>query len=270
MPARPGRRPPLVPKEHGAIFMSAHALLLGLVAATSVGGVDPAGMTLSIAIAALFLPLTGAISVASHAALRDAARRRAAVFAGGELVLGALALAHGPAAELLSLAVMGAIVGGAYALARARTGARSVPTQLAAIGAISVLAPAAWLLTAGPSGPWQWSAAAAFLSFGGTVPYVRERVRRRRTQDATLTERLRGGALALAWQVAALAGAVAAWAAGIAGWLLPVAFVPGAVKTAVGIAARETRPPIKRIGYLETVVSTVFAVLAGIGLGLAV
>jgi hypothetical protein len=48
-----------------------------------------------------------------------------------------------------------------------------------------------------------------------------------------------------------------------------LAFVPGAIKVSLAIARPESRPPIKRIGYLETGISTVFAVLAGIGLGIA-
>jgi hypothetical protein len=52
-------------------------------------------------------------------------------------------------------------------------------------------------------------------------------------------------------------------------WLVPLAFVPGALKTAIALARPETKPPIKRIGYLETAISTAFAVLAGIGLGIS-
>jgi YwiC-like protein len=263
------RRPPFVPKEHGASFMSAHALLLGLVASVATGHVDGAGALLAVALTALFLPLSGAVSVASHPAMRAAARRRALALGALELALGILALLHGPVAPLLWLGVAAAVLGGGYAFARSRFGARGVLTQLFAIAGISLLAPATWLLGAGDRGPWALSAAAAFLSFGGTVPYVRERVRRRRTPDRPLAERIRGGSVALGWQAAALAVAVLAWATGVASWLLPVAFVPGAAKTAIGILTRETKPPIQRIGYLETAVSTVFAVLAGVGLGIA-
>jgi hypothetical protein len=48
-----------------------------------------------------------------------------------------------------------------------------------------------------------------------------------------------------------------------------LAFLPGTAKTVGALARPETKPPIRRIGYLETAISTVFAVLAGIGLGIA-
>jgi len=98
---------------------------------------------------------------------------------------------------------------------------------------------------------------------------VRERVRRRRFPEMSLAERLRGGAVALAWQIVALAGATALAVGGTVSLLVPLAFVPGATKTTIALIRPETKPPIKRIGYLETVISTAFAVLAGVGLGIS-
>jgi hypothetical protein len=185
------------------------------------------------------------------------------------VVVAGLVLVHGPRAELLTAGAAGVILAVVYGALRARTGPRSLPTQLAAIASICLLAPVTWLLVAGAAGPWALAAPAAFLSFGGTVPYVRARVQRRRSGEQTLGQRMRGGAVALGWQVAALALAAGAVAASAATILLPVAYLPGAVKTFAGLGRPERRPPIKRIGYLETVVSTLFAVLAGLGLGLA-
>ncbi len=260
---------PLVPKEHGASFMSIHALLLGIVAGFAAGGTNLVGLLLALGFEALFLPLTAAVSVLTHRALASRARRRALVLGLAFVALGVLALQHGPLRQLLLVGVAGAALGVVYAIFRSATGPRSVPTQLTAIASICLLAPLAWLLIAGPSVRWQLSAVAAFLAFGGTVPYVRERVRRRRLQEPALAERLLGGALALGWQ--AITVGVAIWAAstGLVSWLVPVAFLPGAVKTVVGIATQERRPPIKKIGFVETGVSTAFAVLAGIGLGIA-
>ena len=259
----------LVPKEHGASFMSVHALLLGIVAGFAAGGRSWTGLLLSLAFGALFLPLTAAVSVITHPKLAARARRRAVILGAAFAALGGLALLHGPAAQLLWLGATGTVLGGVYAVARDQTGPRSVPSQLTAIASICLLAPLAWLLTAGVTDRWQLSAVAAFLSFGGTVPYVRERVRRRRFPSLTFAERLRGGWLALAWQAVALGSACVAAGAGVVSPLVPVAFVPGVVKVVSAIARPETRPPIKRIGYLETGVSTVFAVLAGISLGIA-
>lgn len=247
--------------------MSAHALALGLAAALTAGGVDIAGVLIAVALTALFVPLTGAISVLSHPAMRDAARRRAIALGCVGAAVGLAALVHGPASSLAWLVVAAALVAVWYAIARRRAGARGVVTQLAAIAGICLLAPATWLLSIGDRGPWALSAVAAFLSFGGTVPYVRERVRRRRTPDEPLGARLAAGWRALGWQAAALTVGVSLVALDRAGALLPLALVPGAVKTAAGIARRERKPPIQRIGYLETAVSTAFAVLAGIGLG---
>jgi hypothetical protein len=260
---------PLVPKEHGASFMSAHALLLGIVAGVAAGGRDAWGALLALAFGALFLPLAAAVSVWSHPRLGAASRRRAAVLAAVLLVAGALALLHGPARQILALGCAGAVLGGSYAAARLRTGPRSVATQLAAIAGICLLAPLAWLLVAGATIRWPLSAVAAFGSFGGSVPYVRERVRRRRFPSLTRGERLRGGLPALLWQAVALLTAGTAAAAGLVHPLVPVAFLPGAGKVAVAIARPETRPPIRRIGVVETVISSVFAVLAGIGLGVS-
>ena len=85
----------------------------------------------------------------------------------------------------------------------------------------------------------------------------------------TIVERAKGGSKALAWQVVVLACACAAAASGAVAVLVPVAYVPGATKTTVALLRPESRPPLKRIGYLETGISTLFAVLAGIGLGIS-
>jgi 4-hydroxybenzoate polyprenyltransferase len=258
-----------VPKEHGASFISVHSLLLGIVAGFAAGGDDLAGLAIAIAFGILFLPLAAAISTITHRRLRSVARRRAATLGAAFAVAGATALAHGPTAELLGLGAMAAGLGLAYAAARQTTGPRAIPTQLAAIAGICLFAPLAWLLVAGPTDRWPLAGIAGFLAFGGTVPYVRERVRRRRVASATLAARLRGGRLALAWQAVALGAAAAAAWAGLVHWLAAAAFVPGAVKTVLGLARPETKPPIARIGYVETAISTVFAVLAGVGLGVA-
>jgi hypothetical protein len=247
--------------------MSAHALLLGLTAAISARGVDLAGALIAVAITALFVPLTAAISAMSHPAMRDAARRRFASLGAIGAALGLAALVHGPASSLAWLACGGSVIALWYGLARRRAGARAVVTRLAAIAGISLLAPATWLLCAGDRGPWWLSSLVAFLSFGGSVPYVRERVRRRRRQVEPLGARLVAAWPALAWQAVALVVGIALVSLDRAGPLLAVAFLPGAVKTVAGVARRERKPPIQRIGYLETAVSTVFAVLAGIGLG---
>jgi hypothetical protein len=259
----------LVPKEHGASFMSVHSLLLGTAAGFAAGGDDWAGFALAVGFGLLFLPLTAAISVITQPRLAAVARRRALVLGVAFATLGVLALAHGPITELVSTGAIGLALIGAYGLARKLSGPRSVPSQLGAIASICLLAPLAWLLIAGGTDRWPLSAVAAFLSFGGTVPYVRERVRRRRFPSMTLSERLRGGSLALAWQVATLLVAFGAAAAGLVHWLVPIAFLPGAMKTVIALLRPETRPPIRRIGYLETAISTVFALLAGIGLGIA-
>jgi YwiC-like protein len=258
-----------VPKEHGASFMSVHSLLLGVVAGLAAGGDDWAGLMLALAFGALFLPLTAAVSVITQPRLARAARRRAAVLGTLFAAAGGLALVHGPLPELLWLGIAGVALGGMYAIGRVRTSGRSVPSQLSAIASIALLAPLAWLLVAGPTDRWPLSAPTAFLAFGGTVPYVRERVRRRRFATMTLAERVRGGWVALVWQGVALGVAVALALAGVVHPLVPIAFLPGATKVAVALGRPETRPPIKRIGYLETGISTVFAVLAGIGLGIS-
>ncbi len=261
-------RLPLFPKEHGASFMALHALLLGIVAGFAAGGRDVAGLLLALAFGVLTLPLTAAVSVMSRAAVAARAKRRAAELLMAMAVASTLALLHGPGRQLLVLGSTGVVLSGVYAIGRQMKGPRSVPAQLAAIACISLLAPLAWLLVAGSTPRWPLSAPAAFLAFGGTLPYVRERVRRRRFAELTLRERLAGGLPALSWQAATLAVAVGAAAADAVGWLAAVAFAPGAVKTFLALLRPERRPPIRSIGVVETVISTVFAVVVGIGLGL--
>lgn len=260
-------RPGLVPREHGASFMSAHALVLGLVAGLTAGSRGWEGIALAVASEAVFLPFTAAVSVITHPRLAPRARRRAIGLGAAVAALGGLALVHGPRPELLGIGAVGAALGALYALARVRAGGRSVPAQLAAIGGISLLASATWLLVAGPTPRWPLAAVWSFLAFGGAVPYVRERVRRRRLGPTGLAERLRGGALALGWQVIALALAWTLASQLEVTALAAVALVPGAVKTLLGIALPERSPPLRRIGYVETAIATLFAVLAGMGLG---
>ncbi len=268
-PATPAQHLAFVPKEHGASLMAVHGLLLGVIAGLEAGGRDLAGLALAVLFGTLFVPLAAAVSVISHPKVRSRALRRAVTLGVALAAIGLLALVRGPAGPLLGLAGAGAGIAALYGVARARTGARSVPTQLAAIAGISLLAPCAWVLLGGGSDRWPLAAVAAFASFGGTVPYVRERVRRRRRADRTVGDRARNGLVALLWQALALALALGALAAGAVHPLVPIAFVPGAVKTFAGILRPESKPPVKRIGYLETVISTVFAALAGVGLGLA-
>jgi hypothetical protein len=217
-PAAPAARLGLVPREHGASFMAVHALTLGAVAGLTAGPRGWTGLALAAALGLLFLPLTAAISVITHPRLAAAARRRAVGLGMGLALVGAAALVQGPLPELLALGVAGLAIGGAYALARMRAGPRSVPAQLAAIAGISLLAPAAWLLTAGATPRWPLGAVWAFPAFGGAVPYVRERVRRRRAGAMGLGQRLRAGALALGWQAATLA---LAWTLAATGRVTP-------------------------------------------------
>lgn len=261
------RRIPLISREHGANLMAVHALLLGLVAGIAAGNASWAGGLVALVFVLVFLPFGAAVSSLSRRPARRQAQRRIAYLSIGMAATGAVALAIGPVVELLAVGVATAALAGSYAAARQASGPRSVLAELLAIASISLFAPLTWLLVSGPAPAWELSAPVAFLAFGGTVPYVRERVHRRKETGLTLVVRLRRGATAVGWQAGALVFAVVATSLGSATWLLPVAFVPGAVKTVAGLAAPERRPPIKRIGILETVVSTVFAILAGIALG---
>lgn len=248
--------------------MAIHALLLGAVAGVTAGDPSWSGLLVAVSFVLVFLPLGAAVSSLSRVAVRRQAQRRIPFLVGGLGVAGAGALAIGPVVELAVIGVAAVFLAGAYEIARRMRGHRSVSAELLAIAGISTFAPMTWLLVSGPSPAWALSGPVAFLAFGGTVPYVRERVHRRKETDLTIAVRLRRGALAMAWQAAALASAaVAAWA-GWATWLLPVAFGAGTVKTVAGLTARERRPRIQRIGIVEAVVSTVFAILAGIALGL--
>ena len=262
------RKLPMVPREHGASFMSVHAWLLGLVGGLVAGGRDWAGLAISLGFAALFLPLAAAASFWSHKSLGAPARRRTVILLAAYAALGIAALGRGHVGNLLSLGAATVGVGIAYVIARAWKGPRSILAELAAIGGIALLAPLTWILIAGPARTWTLSAPAAFLAFGGTVPYVRERVARRTLGEIGVRARLARGTVAIAWQIVSVAAAGGIIAAGRANPLLVVALVPGAVKTIAALGARETRPPIRHIGYIETAVSTVFAILAGWGLGL--
>ncbi|HEX9122777.1 MAG TPA: YwiC-like family protein, partial [Actinomycetota bacterium] len=91
-PASPGVRLRMVPKEHGASFMSAHALLLGIVAGFVGGGRSVTGLLLALVVGALFLPFTAAVSALTHRKLARAARRRTLEIGAALAIAGALAL----------------------------------------------------------------------------------------------------------------------------------------------------------------------------------
>ena len=246
-----------------------HALLLGLIGGLVAGRVGWHalwGALCAAAFVAMLLPLAAAVAVWSHPALGPLARQRAWRLLPALAMVGAAALAIGPRAQIVALGCAGGGLGAAYLAVRRRWGPRSAGAELAAIAAIGLVGPLAWILVGGASARWYLAAPAMFLAAGGTVPYVRERVRRRPVRDLRLRRRVRRGAPALLWQAAALALTGIAVSAGVVGPLTVVAFAPGAIATLAGIVAPERRPPIRRIGYGQTAIATAFAVLAGLAL----
>ncbi len=196
-----------------------HALLLGLIGGLVAGRVGWHalwGALCAAAFVAMLLPLAAAVAVWSHPALGPLARQRAWRLLPALAMVGAAALAIGPRAQIVALGCAGGGLGAAYLAVRRRWGPRSAGAELAAIAAIGLVGPLAWILVGGASARWYLAAPAMFLAAGGTVPYVRERVRRRPVRDLRLRRRVRRGAPALLWQ-AALAGLALAGAGAGAG-----------------------------------------------------
>lgn len=146
--------------------------------------------------------------------------------------------------------------GALAAVLAARPTQRALAAQIAAVGGLTLTAPAAWYVATGRLDAmafwlWLWNT----LYFVGSLFYVKMRI----TPQA------------IRWPVLVLHGALLLFVlalakANVVSWLMVLAFVPVVTRAAIG-AGRFTPPVrIKRLGWMEVAYSIVYGALLVVAL----
>jgi 4-hydroxybenzoate polyprenyltransferase len=101
----------------------------------------------------------------------------------------------------------------------------------------------------------------AFLYFGGTVPYVKLRVRQMKSKGLSLPARLEIAQPALVYTAISLVAVALAGYQKLLPWLVVVPFALSLSKVIWAVFEDRGPKKIAHIGYSEAVLSTVFAIL---------
>jgi hypothetical protein len=101
----------------------------------------------------------------------------------------------------------------------------------------------------------------AFLYFGGTVPYVKLRVKQMKLAEPSLPARLDIARPALVYTAISLVAVALAAYQQLVPWLVAVPFVLSLTKAVWAVFESRGPKKIAHIGYSEAVLSTVFAIL---------
>jgi hypothetical protein len=253
-----------VPKEHGAWFMLGHCLLIG----STVSGSFGAPVLLVIAASVLVF-----VAMQGLKQLTRAFRRRehqipmrvpwASV--GFLLAAGVAGLAAVVGWDLKVLLVWGVaslVLTAVYAWVLFQRRERSLLGEWLGIFGLTMSAGTVW--TAGNGGwgreaLWLW--ALAFLYFGGSVPYVKLRVKQMKTESHLLRAHFRLAGTALLYTFVTLALIVFAGFNGMVPALAVVPFVLSLAKVVWVTLRRQGPMRVAHVGYSEVVFSTVFAVV---------
>jgi hypothetical protein len=253
-----------VPKEHGAWFMLGHCLLIGALVARSFG--MPVWLIITASVL-FFMAMQGLKQVAR--AFRHRVHgvpfrfpKASAGFLAGAVVSGVAAIVGWRIEALLIWGALSVVITATYAWILFQRKERSVLGEWLGILGLTLSAGAVW--TAG-AGRWDREAlilwALSFLYFGGTVPFVRFRVKQMKAGSTGLGERMghARNAMLYSFIVLALVGFLAALAYIPSLAVLPFALSLGKILWAMS----RGKAPLKiaHVGYSEAVYSSLFAVL---------
>jgi hypothetical protein len=262
--SRQGKTLP-VPKEHGAWFMLGHCLLIGAFVA---GSFSVPVLLIILACVLTFMAMQGLKQLARAIRRREHGvpvrlPRATAWFLAGAVLTGAAVVLGWNLGALVIWGILSIVITAAYAWVLLRRKERSVLGEWLGISGLTLSAGAVW--TAGTSrfgveGLILWGL--AFLYFGGTVPYVRLRVKQMKAEmSLSLKKRIGQARNALVYSVITLAAVTLAAITDIVPFLAVLPFVVSLLKVLWTGARGEGPRKIAHVGYGEAVFSTLFAVL---------
>jgi hypothetical protein len=256
----PDLRPPALPRQHGAWFMLAAPLILGLAAArgASLGAwlVVP-GLALLFLARYAALPAVQRVVSGKELPARFVSRRAlwTSIYVGASVacLAGILALA-GPGAPLLALVVATGALGMLHTALAAFGLDRAIPAELVGMAGLASSAP---LVVVASGAPLDREALGlgllAFAYSTSALAFVR-------AWRALASEPLAARWRCLAAHAAIFAGVAAAWRYDFLSTGLALSLTPVALRTVAGLA----RPPasLRRLGWGEIAVGTAFLGLA--------
>lgn len=252
-----------IPKEHGAWAMLYVPFAAGTLAAGRTALTHAWGLVLLLAtVTGLFL---GRDSLLAWLRQRDRGQEaradaRATVWQlGGAVLSAALLLATHPPATIVALGGLGTVVLGIHILQMRRREARTVLGEVLAIVALTLAAPAAYLV--GRSGGTMTALVLwvlCILFFASSVFHVKLRVLT--AQPRRVAERRRMAAASVAYHVMLLAGLVALAVIRLLPVFAVIAFAPVVVRALGALRSRPARLDLKRAGIFEIAYSLVFLV----------
>lgn len=262
---------PVVPKEHGAWAVLYGSLLAGVGVS---GRVTPAAVLLLVGVtAATFAHGSLALLARSGAdeASRDEARRERRRHALSWFLIygGAAALALAPLVALFRMGFLLPFGAGAVLLLGVRTllirhrEDRSLPGELLGVAGLTMVGPVAHAVAVGavrPIGGVLWLL--LFLFFASGVFYVRMRlhglVARRRGEKVASNPARWPCAL---YHVLLMVAVPALLVARVIPWPVLVAFAPALWRAAVGLGRDEARLDLRRLGWSEVALATLFVIV---------
>jgi hypothetical protein len=190
--------------------------------------------------------------------------RWAAIYAGLTLGLGVLLLVWSRLWGLLALGGLAALLLGLYLWQVTRRAEKSLAGELLGVAGLTLTAPGAYAVGTGRfDGTALVLWALNFLYFGGSVFYVRLRVREqpRRPAPGGWWGRLAAARVTILYHLAALALVAVFARFGLTSLLAALAFVPTVCKAFQGVLAWPGRVNVRRVGVVEVAHAVAFAAL---------
>lgn len=263
--SRRGLWPPPLPREHGAWMMLVVPLIVGALAG---GSLDwPVILTF---IAAFFAYLARHPLVLIARARGDPLRLPRgvlfwlAVYSAVAGLSGLAVIAFGSYWLLIPIAALAGLPLGVNLYLAARHAEMSIVGEMLGIAGLALGAPATYYVAFGAPGLQMvglWLL--TFFYFGGTVFYVKLKVRVHSRQDPphSTLQRLLIGRVTLFYHAAVIGFAALLVATGLAPLLAPLAYVPVTCRAIQGVFDWRRAVNIKRLGVIEIAHSLIFATL---------